>query len=223
MPKIGGNTIPSAHHGTHEDGEADEISIASLSGTPAALTTHEADLDAHTRDILELVVLNNYQMSPLVGRDLIVNQAIAADRIYVFPYPIVRARTPDKLAVQVVVGSAGNLRIGIYYDDGNGYPGVRLTNGGVVDVTAAALKTVDFTTQLVKGLYWIAIISDATPSIRNTAYRHTIIGHATDVSKGMAGYLTGIVGYGNLPDPFTAGAPLYDQCLAVGFRFTSND
>ena len=36
------------HSTRHEDGGADEISIAGLAGTPAALTTHEAASDPHT-------------------------------------------------------------------------------------------------------------------------------------------------------------------------------
>ena len=35
------------HAPMHQDGGTDEINIASLSGTPAALTTHEADTSTH--------------------------------------------------------------------------------------------------------------------------------------------------------------------------------
>ncbi len=37
------------HSARHEDGGDDEISLAGLSGTPAALTTHEAAADPHTQ------------------------------------------------------------------------------------------------------------------------------------------------------------------------------
>lgn len=45
-PKMGGYT-PADHAGRHEDGGRDEVSVASLSGTPAALTTHAAVAAAH--------------------------------------------------------------------------------------------------------------------------------------------------------------------------------
>jgi len=45
---------PTAHKASHEDGGADEISIAGLAGTPAALSTHESDTTTHgtTGDIV---------------------------------------------------------------------------------------------------------------------------------------------------------------------------
>ena len=45
---------PTAHKASHEDGGADEISIAGLLGTPAALSTHESDTTTHgtTGDIV---------------------------------------------------------------------------------------------------------------------------------------------------------------------------
>ncbi len=41
-------STPAAHSSTHENGGSDEINLAGLSGSPADLTTHEADLSAHT-------------------------------------------------------------------------------------------------------------------------------------------------------------------------------
>jgi len=38
---------PTAHKASHEDGGADEISIAGLAGTPADLSTHESDTTTH--------------------------------------------------------------------------------------------------------------------------------------------------------------------------------
>jgi len=45
---------PTAHKASHEDGGADEISIAGLAGTPADLSTHESDTTTHgtTGDIV---------------------------------------------------------------------------------------------------------------------------------------------------------------------------
>jgi len=44
----GGGGAPESHASQHQDGGADEISIAALSGTPAALTTHEGAADPHS-------------------------------------------------------------------------------------------------------------------------------------------------------------------------------
>ena len=49
----GGGGAPESHASQHQDGGTDEISIAALSGTPAALTTHEGAADPHTGYRLE--------------------------------------------------------------------------------------------------------------------------------------------------------------------------
>jgi hypothetical protein len=52
-PQYATNTEFDDHSSRHENGGADEISIAGLDGTPAALTTHEAAGDPHTGYRLE--------------------------------------------------------------------------------------------------------------------------------------------------------------------------
>ena len=55
MPRMGGY-YPTDHKVTHEKDGRDEVSIASLAGTPAALTTHAANANAHHTPTKELFV-----------------------------------------------------------------------------------------------------------------------------------------------------------------------
>ena len=55
MPRMGGY-YPTDHKITHEKDGRDEVSIASLAGTPAALTTHAANANAHHTPTKELFV-----------------------------------------------------------------------------------------------------------------------------------------------------------------------
>ena len=188
-----------------------------------AIATHKADLSAHTRDIFELVETGTYLPSPLMARyDMNVSVALVADTLYAIPYPIIRARTPAEIAIEVQAGVAGNLRIGIHKDNGSVYPGARVTNGGVVDVTALGLKIVAYTTQLTKGLYWITFISDVAPTIWCTYDYLSLVGNAATIQAHFIGWKIADA-YGNLPDPFPAGAVALLELFAAGFKFTSND
>lgn len=55
-PQYATNTEFDDHSARHEDGGADEISIAGLSGTPAELTTHAGAADPHTGYVLESLI-----------------------------------------------------------------------------------------------------------------------------------------------------------------------
>ena len=188
------------------------------------LAEHIADLDAHTRDLFQMVKPNSYLASPLAAVRIPTSPiAMVADTLYAIPYPITRARTPDQLALQVYTADAGkSIRIGIYKDNGSVYPGERLTNGGTVATDTTGLKTVAYTTQLVKGLYWIAIISDGTPALGEYRAYLPIIGNTSSMGDQL-GQFKKSQSYGDLPDPFPSGASLEYDIWTVGLRFTSND
>ena len=191
----------------------------------AIMAAHIADLDAHTRNKSEIIRTGNYIVSSWVtAYRQVGNTALTADRLYAMPYPIARARTPATLFIFVGVGDGGNpnVRVGLYADDGNLYPAARITNGGVVDVTAAGLKTVVYTVQLTKGMYWLAFIGDGTCSLQSTSGSLHLLGSpATPNSPDHAWYVADT--YGNLPDPFPAGATGHQVGYCVGMSFSSND
>lgn len=184
----------------------------------------EGQPDALTRDIFETVKTGHYVGTPLACRHPYASTlTLTANRLYAFAYPIVRARTPDKLYVAVQTAAAGKkIRIGLYNDNGSFYPGACLSNGGEVPTDSTGVKTVDYTTQLTKSLIWIVFISDGAPKVYREAYYLNIMGSESYGHQARAGYYKDDT-YGNLPDPFPAGATLESNVYGAGFRFTSND
>ena len=188
------------------------------------LADHIASLDAHTRDIFELIRTGTYAPSPLQATYRGTSElTLVADKLYAFAYPVIRPRTPDKLVFGVYIAAAGKkIRIGVYADNGNCYPGARISNGAEVDVGTTGLKTLDYTTQLAKGIYWIAIISDGTPKIYATRDHLGISGDTANAYEAIATW-TKADTYGDLPDPFPSGGALETRLACVGFRLVSND
>lgn len=76
----------------------------------------------------------------------------------VIPVVFQRAVSIDKLGVTVATGAASNvIRMGIYADNGIGYPGALIVDGGTLDASTAGAKAVSFTKiTLPPGTYWLA-------------------------------------------------------------------
>jgi len=187
---------------------------------------HAADLDAHTRNIFVQLQTGVYINTPFAAESPAVSLNIVANTLYAVPFLISRAMTPAEIFIFVETLAAGpnnNLRLGIYNDNGSLYPGTRLTNGGVVDVSATGIKTVAYTTQLTKGIYWVAFVADGVPKLwYNSVGYLSLLGHAT-LPYFLYGGWNVAQAYGNLPDPFTAGGVVDQRLWAVGFNFTSMD
>lgn len=73
------------------------------------------------------------------------------------------------LVVEITTGTSGNERIGVWADDGTGYPGLLLYDSGDIAITAPAVKTVSPGLLLTPGKYHKGYITD-------TANTHRAIG-----------------------------------------------
>lgn len=214
MPRIGGQVVGGAHHGTHEDGGADEISIASLSGTPAALSTHEADLDAHTKNLLELLRTGEYH-SPCfayggAGADLIVHQ------LYAIPFLVARAMTIDRIAIQVTTEDAGkNMRVGLYNNGTNLYPGTLVVDGGEVSVNATGLVAATIDESLTKGLYWLAVVDESNAKLEKGDIIIPILGFLSTDLGSINHCWAAPHAYGALPDPYPTGGSFMTTTVRV--------
>src|SRR4051812_48441137 len=77
--------------------------------------------------------------------------ALAASGLYASPVSLPRAVSVTDIACQVTVGAASSfVRMGIYKDNGNGYPGdlVAGSDTGQIDASGAAVKTFTYGTPL---------------------------------------------------------------------------
>lgn len=138
-------------------------------------------------------------------------QTVVAATMYALPLIVAKTLTIDSVAIQVVASGAGSAaEVGIYYDNGNMYPGALLQDFGSQATTGTGVKTYSTGLPLTvqPGLYWLAFVCSATAP--------TISGYPVGVLLPLLGttsVLTAAQGvgwsvaqaYGALPSTFTAG------------------
>jgi len=82
---------------------------------------------------------------------------------------ILRAGTLDRIGTNQSSGATPGefFRLGIYSDDGNGYPGALLVDGGQVDRSTSGFKTVTISLAVTAGIYWIVQAQQGGSSLGN--------------------------------------------------------
>lgn len=89
------------------------------------------------------------------------------------PFVVSKVTTIEQMALNVTAaGASSNIRVGIYADNGNMYPGALVVDAGSVATATTGVKT--YTTGLPvvlsPGLYWLACVGNGTaPTIRAIA------------------------------------------------------
>ena len=213
------------HAASHESGGQDEMSLASLAGTPAALATHAAELDAHTFDRRQIMRVGRYfeEYGAFASGD---PNCPGANYLSASPLTIARDLTIDRIGcITTQAGGAGtHARLGIYKDDGNGYPGELLLDAGEVDVEVTAAKSITIDQQLPKGLYWTCFIADVDcePRYRFWGTHWSPIGHSSSYYTMYLNWKKAQA-YGALPDPFPSGASADGHAPGITVRIKSLD
>lgn len=207
-PRMGGY-VPADHASRHQDGGRDEINIANLSGSPAELITHAADIDAHMVSMWQTLRTGEYHA--LVNAYYVSSVAVVADTLYAYPYVVVRTMTIDRIAIYVATGVSGKARLGIYNTGTNLYPGTLLLDAGEVDVTSSTLVAATVSQQLTKGVYFFVLVSNVAPDLHGGNTNRggiTILGqNIANFGQTYAGWSVSF-SYAALPDPFPAGGSL---------------
>lgn len=168
---------------------------------------HAVDLDIHTLNPLDTLKTGEYYSSINSGG---ANFALAADRLFGMLLVVARDITVDRIAIEVTVADAGKVaRLGIYNDGSNLYPGTLVVDGGEISVAANGIITATISEALTKGYYWVAIVSDGTPTIRGYGTGEGVIPQLGPTSTNFSETVRAaraVRAYGALPDPFTGGA-----------------
>lgn len=158
-----------------------------------------------------------------------------ASTLYAYPLYIPETEI-DTINVSVTTGQTGGAcRIGIYADNGAGYPGALVYDSGAISgLTSTTVVTHTPTSNIVlnSGLYWIASIFTATstmPSVIGVtaAYTNPLMAQlgadtAANALATSAKAPTGISvagTYGALPETFTSGATLTQNAATPAFAF----
>lgn len=113
------------------------------------------------------------------------------------PFGVGRPTWFDQLGVEVTTPAAtgGTVRLGLYGDNGTGFPGHLLLDAGLVPSTTAGLVTVTIYQLLAPGLYWLA----AQPEVAAGVLRSV-----TNSPPGMWGM------------PASSGGVVFDGFVATG-------
>ncbi len=154
--------------------------------------------------------------------------AMAANTISGSIIPVYRKMTFDRIAINVTGAVAASCRLGIYaVDQTLIYPTSLILDAGVVDVSGTGLKAITIAQQLDKGLYFVALVGDGTPTLSRASYNN-IFSPALGASPGDVRYnFSGFYkaqAYGALPNPFPASATLdFNYAFFIGLRVLSND
>lgn len=127
------------------------------------------------------------------------NGALGNSTLRVAPWVVTRTIAIDRIGADIAtVGEAGSkLRIGIFADTGNCYPGAVLLDAGQIAGDSATTQDLTVSLTLGPGLYWIggAVQSAATtqPTVRVTSNWQPLVPISVGSSAPTAG--TTMVGY----------------------------
>lgn len=135
-------------------------------------------------------------------------------RAYAMPFWPGRACTFTDLAMEVTTAftTAGNIRAGVYTDDGTGLPGSRtVTDFGTVSGSAAVKTWAPTTFAMTPQLYWIVIAfqgsSGGSPLCRGAAGYNRFVGETAatpTLSSNISAYYTDTGFSGAFPSTFGA-------------------
>lgn len=145
---------------------------------------------------------------------------VVANKIYFVPFLCRVAQSFDRIAIYNTAAVTDHVRLAIYEDNGGGRPTALIVDGGELTLGGAAGdNAATISASLTAGLYWLAIVGDA--SIAVAGFTGTNWAAHADFSWGGMTYAANIIGcttdhtYGALPDPVGT----YDGLNGAGLPF----
>jgi hypothetical protein len=133
--------------------------------------------------------------------------ATSANSLDLLPFYVPVAQSFDRIAINITTAAAGNARLGIYADDGTVYPGALILDAGVITTGTTGIRALTISHTLTPGLYWLARLQDATPSLQGLAPASMIVLGSEDLSAALPTGYRLVRTYGDgFPVPFLAGA-----------------
>lgn len=132
---------------------------------------------------------------------------IGANLFDAYPFPVAQTTTYDALALKVDVASSSGTtaRLGVYKDNGSGFPGELVLDAGTVPLDQVGIQSKAIDLTLGQGLYWLARNSNSGPGI--TGYAREI-GYPIGMDSMLEGFPAGAIRvthpYGPLPGTYPA-------------------
>lgn len=156
--------------------------------------------------------LNQWYTSPNTGTAMGTG-APSANILRAIPFLVEKTTTIDQMAINVTTAAAGNARVGIYNDNGNNYPSALVVEATATTQintgsTGVKIATDNLPVTLQPGLYWLAIVGNAAPTIRvfSVGTLIPILGYASTLpTNAQFGWSVSFT-YAALPATFPSGA-----------------
>jgi len=144
---------------------------------------------------------------------------LEANKLYALSFFVAVTSSWNAIGTYISSGSPGRARLGVYADDGTVYPGNLILDAGEIDTTTAGVKTIDIDLTLEPGLYWIAVLCNATPSFYGLSWYY-VYGCLGAVNPGgsQANCYWVSYEYGSLPSQFPAGGSIMTQIHWIALR-----
>lgn len=137
--------------------------------------------------------------------------AATNDILYACPIIISSAITITSIGIEVTTFAAGNVRVGIYTNTA-GMPDALLVDSGALSTgTSNGFKSAVISQSLTLGLYWIAGVFSATPTVRAITTVNSLhhLGFSSGTDTAVHTGVSVAFSYAALPNPFTGGAALH--------------
>lgn len=130
---------------------------------------------------------------------------LTANRFYAAPFICRYPATFTRIGLEVTTGAAGGARVGIYRAAA-GVPTSLVVDSGALDTTNIAKVEGTISTSLSVGMYFLAVVSNATATVRASAPTAAIPqayigGPAPDGGSANTHFYRSFT-YAALPDPF---------------------
>lgn len=177
------------------------------------ITSSELNVALATMFSVQLVgsTNNRYHGSSIVpGLSSISTTTLATGSLKASPIYVGKNRTVDRIQAEVTTfGASSKLRLGIYADDGTGYPGALVVDSGEIDAGSNGVKNVTIAASLSPGLYWLACLGGTANCTYRAESSTCFFGPVFGFDQAMSSvvrqpYWVVAQAYGALPNPFTA-------------------
>ena len=192
--------------------------------TPGRFNAHTADLDAHTKNIMEEQRVGGwfYGLPGQVSGAL----TLVANKLYGRPFFVPRTITIDRIGIRVVTGEAAtNAKLAIYNSNASLQPSSLLLDAGIVSLATAEAVSIEINQQLTKAWYFFALLANSTTAavvlISNPSWTPIGMSHlgggASSTYYDTRAYADGF------PDPWANPTIGSYHTLAIGYRLASLD
>lgn len=149
------------------------------------------------------------------------NNAGVANQVRVSPFVVAKSTAFDRIGCEVQAAGGGTtVRLMIYADDGNGFPGVLVLDAGTIDSSTTGFKEITIN-QTLHGMYWIgAKPIGGTPTLRGLSSQNPLMQTLSDNSLTATNCFQKNDGVSTAVDPFDVTAAYTGTGYKVLLRAT---